>query len=238
MGHEAIFNITWDGDKPDPNEVARRLAEGWGHTREADTSRAADLIHGRCSARWLNWDDDLRTLSLQWPETTFTAERRDAAAGEHLAAYFQNGRSYQVCLRPPPFNQALLECEQDRPDLAAHVQYRFVEVPEEAGKIPWRQQVTQDHPVTEANRRRLNHEVTFLFGTMAPPRDMPSSGARCIHHNDENGAHDRAVAWTWQYDIPAENNECYTGFAGYCGVCLTRSYGILLDQVRAIFGLG
>ena len=238
MTDEPVFNLAWDGDNPAAVDVAEKLVESWGQTGQPAVNRAVDLIQGRDSAQWPNWYFDLQAMSEHWPEQTFTAERRHDGAGEHVAGYFQNGRGYQVCLRPPAFNPSLLQSDGDRPDFVAHVQYRFVDVPEESGALPWKSQVLQDHPVTQDNRERLNHEVTFLFGSMEPPRELPSSGDKCIHDGNDKGPHGHAVAWTWQYEIPAASDDPYTGFAGYCGDCLTESYGIVIDQVKEIFGLG
>ena len=177
-----------------------------------------------------------------WADTVFTAERWSQSPGSHIAAYFLNGASYQIQLKPPAFDQSLLSSPTEPGDTTAAFKYRFVEVPEGAGAAAWHRQMERAFPVTDDNRARHKREVTFVAGT-PPPAELPSSGTRCIHHHAGCPPHQRAVAWTWQYDIPdqaedGDPRQPYNGFAGYCARCLQESYGITINQVGKIFGLG
>ena len=240
MSTEATYRVTWD--RPDPTilEAAAELAS---HEYDVRTSGQAaetrEIINGTRPAWWPGWQESISHMSRNWPDTVFTVERWSQEPHNHLAAYFQDGRSYQLQVSAPPFEPDMLPDQGGARCAGAPVQYRFIDVPDDAGSEGWRRQMAHDHPITDANRLRLRREVTFICGADEPPEQVPSSGAACIHDGDDQGTHGRAVAWTWQYEIPeASGREPYDGFAGYCAPCLQESYGIQLPQVHEIFGLG
>lgn len=238
MGPDATYHVTWHGMTPSRNEVADELATHQTPGGPGNLGATLDLIDGRRGGHWPDWQQSMLAVSRRWPETAFTVERYGWDLGDHLAAYFMDGRTYQRELTPEPLNPALLPEEVERTDSASHDSYHFLHVPPGTGAAPWLRQMNRECPVTDANRREIQHMVTFVTGG-PPPDSVPSSGTSCIHDGDDRGDHGPAVAHTWQFEIPSSTGEkSYNGFAGYCAPCLLESYGISLAQVQEIFGIG
>ena len=112
MSYETTYSLSWLGNSPTPEEIAKALAEIVdGSTPgqmdyEDVTSEWNEMLDGeRTETGWHSHEKDLGQVSSRWPGTLFILTMQEERSGEHHRDYYLNGmiQTVQGEIEFPPF---------------------------------------------------------------------------------------------------------------------------------------
>lgn len=103
MGYDTYFELSIDKDDPSLGEAAKALEEITGD----EAVMWEEVIESGMMFRWYEHTEDMRKLSLRYPETVFTLKGDGDFSGDIWVEYHQNGKlqaEHQPEWTPPPFD--------------------------------------------------------------------------------------------------------------------------------------
>ena len=185
-------------------------------------------MDGTTGGQWDTAHQDLTDISVRSPETLFTLEYYGSSFRDHGVRYYRNGSCQAAGAEIPPYSPSLPEFCDTADEMVAAGTFRIVDIPEEAGHLPWlKEQAVQQ------NQGERNNE--FLVVTGNPPRQVTSTGDTCrARMTDGSKCGQDALAYVYEYGLP--ELEGANGYAGYCPGCLAETYGMEIRQMQDILG--